>query len=176
MTKKKKSGRKPQGLKEDVAKKKKKSSRGNKALRVGVIEAILIAEGFSRLIDLLAGAGGLSFATSLREKLFQAHERSVADSSDGEGESAYVRLMNLQDKFFIDDLIRLVLTEYPASGFPQKGEISEATLEALVVDIYDDRSCRHEAYVRLASFFEKAILLDSVKNAPVTIPVEPSRL
>ncbi|MBB5879676.1 hypothetical protein GGR74_000824 [Xanthomonas arboricola] len=175
MAKKKKSGGKSRGLKEDMTKKK-KSRRGGKALRVGAIEAILIAEGFSRLIDLLASAGALSFAANLREKLFRAHERSVADSSGSKDGSAYVRLMNLQDKLFIDDLIRLVLIEYPASGLPQEGEISEATLEALALDIYNDRPNRYKAYVRLAAFFEKALLTTAIAGIQNTLPEEGRRL
>ncbi|MEB1547622.1 hypothetical protein VDQ94_01680 [Xanthomonas campestris pv. campestris] len=175
MTKKKKSDRESRGIKEDRTKKK-KSRKGNKALRVGVIEAILIAEGFSRLIDLLASAAALSFATNLREKLLKTHDTWIADSSDTEGGSTHVRLGSLQDKFFINDLIRLTIAEYPRSGLPQKGEVSEATLEALAIDIYNDRPNRHDAYVRLAAFFEKALLVNALAEIKNSSPKEGRRL
>ncbi|MFS8371786.1 hypothetical protein JH314_16725 [Xanthomonas campestris] len=143
-----------------------KQKRAKKAgLKLGPVEAIVIAEGLGRLIDLLSTPGLLGFATAARGKLLAEHENWTVESSDSDtqrGVEAQLRI--LQDKIFIDDLLRLAISEIQnLTQFEYESE-SFKSLQSLLVDVYHERAKRHEAHLRLAAFFEKETLLAAVGN------------
>ncbi|MFW3175370.1 hypothetical protein EX530_11935 [Xanthomonas phaseoli] len=143
-----------------------KQKRNKKAgLKLGPVEAIVIAEGFGRLIDLLSTPGILGFATAARGKLLAEHENWTVESSDSDTQlGVEARLRIFQDKIFIDDLLRLAISEI--QNLPQLEDESESfeSLQSLLVEIYQERAKRHEAHLRLAAFFEKETLLAAIGN------------
>ncbi|WP_170913556.1 hypothetical protein, partial [Xanthomonas axonopodis] len=137
---------------------------------LGPIEAILIAEGFGRLVDLLSTPGILGFATAARERLLNEHEAWARELLGGtEPQSVEARLRILQDKLFAEELLRLTISELPnVLNAADDGKNLEY-LQPLLVDIYHERDKRHEAHIRLAALFEKAMLkgfIGDISSAP----------
>lgn len=157
--------RKSRGAKLQAGKGKRGGRPSKSKIKLGPLETVLLAEGFSRLIDLLLSPGVLGFATTARENLLRQHEGWAAGASDLSS-SSEVRMSILQDKLFTEDLLRMVISELPKVELDSEGDSSYQALHTLLVDIYHERDKRHEACIRLGAFFERATLNSMATKRP----------